>query len=600
MARAAARAFFCTAALAFLVAACGGPAESSLKTTVTYVGVTGGSIAYGMTQWPTGCNPNTPAGNTPATLQVLGAVLPSPFVVNMDGVVIGNPNLIVQAELVSTTPETIVYTLNPDAVWSDGVPITAKDFIYAWQQQRGGLTSVPNAAASIAGYRDIGSVTGSDKGRTVTVVFRTPFADWQMLFANMLPAHIMEKAGWNPACTTVDPSIDLSGGPFRIASVSPTTIVLGENPRWWGTKPDVRTITVRSASSTEELAQWVASNFVQVAVPTTLTPAFLDEMTSLPGVQSAVGLSPTFLQLEMASGATSTLSANVRFAIALSVNRQALVNEQAAWAYADVEVASSHIYSQGQAGYHPAPLTTTTTAPGSAPTPSTPSPTTAIVQGGSVNFPITPDPAEVAALMGASGYARTAPGDWLNVLGQPLTIRLVVDDADSWAAATAPQLQEQLEEAGFAVTLSQVPGAGAAGQALADGAADAALIPRTSSPFLSQAVAWYTDLLGPPGQNGSQNWTNYDNSTFDSLVVTASQQLNATKAATDYMAADTQLWSDVVALPLFTEPSALVWSRKVGGVVTTAWSNSLLWYAQYWAVRIPESTSNTTPTLPNP
>ena len=45
-----------------------------------------------------------------------------------------------------------------------------------------------------------------------------------------------------------------------------------------------------------------------------------------------------------------------------------------------------------------------------------------------------------------------------------------------------------------------------------------ALIPRTSSPFLSQAVAWYSDLLGPPGQNGSQNWTNYDNSTFDSLV----------------------------------------------------------------------------------
>ena len=41
---------------------------------------------------------------------VLGAVLPSPFVVNMDGVVTGNPNLIVQAELVSTTPETIVYT----------------------------------------------------------------------------------------------------------------------------------------------------------------------------------------------------------------------------------------------------------------------------------------------------------------------------------------------------------------------------------------------------------------------------------------------------------------------------------------------------------
>ena len=113
-------------------------------------------------------------------------------------------------------------------------------------------------------------------------------------------------------------------------------------------------------------------------------------------------------------------------------------------------------------------------------------------------------------------------------------------------------------------------------------------------------MAWYTDLLGPPGQNGSQNWTNYDNSTFNSLVVTASQQLNPVTAATRLRGGGHQLWSDVVALPLFTEPSVLIWSRKVGGVSQPASSNSLLWYAQYWAVRVPESTSNTTPTLPNP
>ena len=32
----------------------------------------------------------------------------------------------------------------------------------------------------------------------------------------------------------------------------------------------------------------------------------------------------------------------------------------------------------------------------------------------------------------------------------------------------------------------------------------------------------------------------------------------------------------------------------------TPTSNSLLWYAQYWAVRVPESTNNTTPSLPGP
>jgi ABC-type transport system substrate-binding protein len=111
-------------------------------------------------------------------------------------------------------------------------------------------------------------------------------------------------------------------------------------------------------------------------------------------------------------------------------------------------------------------------------------------------------------------------------------------------------------------------------------------------------LAWYTNLLGPPGRNGSQNWTGYSNGQFDQMVTTASQQLNPDTAATSYNQADTQLWDEMVSLPLFPEPSALAWSRKIGGVVPTPRSDSLLWYAQYWAVRVPESTSNTTPSLP--
>ncbi len=114
-------------ALALLASACGGGGGGG--TTVTYIGVAGGSISFGMTDSPTGCNPNTPSGDSPGTLTVLGAVLPSPFVVNNLGVPTANSDLIVQSELVSTKPETIVYTLNPKAVWSDGVPIAAQTVV---------------------------------------------------------------------------------------------------------------------------------------------------------------------------------------------------------------------------------------------------------------------------------------------------------------------------------------------------------------------------------------------------------------------------------------------------------------------------------------
>jgi peptide/nickel transport system substrate-binding protein len=319
---------------------------------VTYVGVAGGSVSFGITQSPTGCNPHTTAGDTPATQLLLDAVLPSPYVEDGSGGLDPNPNLSLQSEVVSTKPETIVYTLNPKAVWSDGVPITAKDFEYAWAQERGDPTSDPTAVASTSGYRDIRSIKGSNKGRTVTVVFRTPFADWQMLFSDLLPAHIMEKVGWNPTCTSVSAAIDLSGGPFKITHVSPQAVVLTANPKWWGTTPNVRTVTVHMASSTTQLAQWVRSDYVQVALPTSITPAFLDEMTSLPRVQSQISLSNTFLQLEMASGPSTRLSPDIRFAIALSIDRQALVARQVNWALSSVQVATSHIYAQGQSGYH--------------------------------------------------------------------------------------------------------------------------------------------------------------------------------------------------------------------------------------------------------
>jgi len=362
-----------TLLLAVLASACGSSSGGS-GTTVTYVGVAGRAISFGMTESPTGCNPNTAAGDTPGTQTVLAGVLPSPFVVNAAGASSPNGSLIVSSEVVDIKPETIVYTLNPKAVWSDGVPISAADFKYAWEQQRGDPDDPTANAdiASIAGYRDIASVTGSNGGHTVTVKFKTTFADWQMLFANLVPAHVMEKVGWNPACTTVDPKIDLSGGPFKLGTVTPQAITLVQNPRWWGTPANAKSIVIHMASSTAQLGQWMSSGYVQVAAPTTVTQSFLTQMTGLPGAQSEVDTSATMLQLDMASALDSDLSPSIRFAIALSINRQDLVNQQVSWASPSIAPANSHLVVQGQLDYLPTSTgSPTTTIPPAPPTSST-------------------------------------------------------------------------------------------------------------------------------------------------------------------------------------------------------------------------------------
>ena len=72
--------------------------------------------------------------------------------------------------------------------------------------------------ASTAGYSQIKSVTGSNGGKTATVVFSSPFGDWQSLFGPMIPAHIAEKVGFNNGFQTFNAAVKVSGGPFEIQS----------------------------------------------------------------------------------------------------------------------------------------------------------------------------------------------------------------------------------------------------------------------------------------------------------------------------------------------------------------------------------------------
>ncbi len=68
----------------------------------------------------------------------------------------------------------------------------ADDFVYFWEKQNG--TIKDNDVASTTGYDQIESVEGSDNGKTVTVVFKNPFADWKGLFSGILPGPLRQGA----------------------------------------------------------------------------------------------------------------------------------------------------------------------------------------------------------------------------------------------------------------------------------------------------------------------------------------------------------------------------------------------------------------------
>jgi peptide/nickel transport system substrate-binding protein len=561
--------------------------------TVTYVPAVGGTLTVGIDQQPTACNPNTEAGNTAADRLLLEPVLPSSFLVSDSGTSQYDQAVIVQAELQSTTPETVVYTIDQQAVWSDGVPITAADFIYAWQQQRGVITGPdgsPPDVATTAGYNDIKSVVGSNKGKTVTVIFSTPYADWQSLFNDLVPAHVMEKVGWSPDCHTLDPAIDLSGGPYVLHSVTPQTIVLTRNPKWWGQPAKLDRVVIKEASDAAQLAHWLRAGVIQVAQPSSFSEAFLQAVTNMPYVRSEVNVSSTFLELEFSTLALATDSTQVRLGIAHAIDRQDLVNDVAGFSTISITPSASHIYSQTQNPY-PSP-------PNAQPI-NVETPTTTTVPPSSGVFPSGADLASSARELEAAGYFRIGTGPWTDATGKPLVLRLVVDGADAWAQNTATLLVDQLSRAGITVEVSTASSAIAAGSALALGSADAALLPLTTGPYTTQTSAWYTPILGSTGEAGSQDWTDYDSTKVNELFTEAMEELDPLTAEPFYAQADQLLWTDMVALPLFAEPTVLAWSDFTTGIGPNPFGPGLLWQLETWGLQTAEPLSYTgTPTLP--
>ncbi len=77
------------------------------------------------------------ASNTYDQAQIMNGLIPNAFILNPDLSVTLNKDLLVSAEQTSTSPQTIVYHIQPNAVWNDGTPISADDFIYTWHFQDG-------------------------------------------------------------------------------------------------------------------------------------------------------------------------------------------------------------------------------------------------------------------------------------------------------------------------------------------------------------------------------------------------------------------------------------------------------------------------------
>jgi peptide/nickel transport system substrate-binding protein len=551
---------------------------------------------------PTNFNPSTPKGANSVTQMVMEQVWPQAFVVDPEFEA-ETQGFIDSAEVVGLRPMTVSYVIDPKATWSDGYPITAADFVYNWQQRL--LTGAQLASAGVlAGYRDILSIAGSNGGKTVTVIFKSAYADWEGLFANLVPAHIAEKSGWSTAFAGFDPGDVISGGPFIISSVEPgKRLVLTRNVKYWGPPAHLQSIVFLVEHTERDTLTGLGNGSVSIAQ---LPPAAdLDAMvarddTYAPQLSIATTATPDLWQLNFNLNAPVVDNPLMRQALALSTDRDQLVADSVGLDDPATSGAESRIFSDGEPG--------------------------AGSEGSSLGY----NPVGAAALFKALGYLPDQNGVLRdNGVGAPLTLTITGPEGDAVAEALELQLQAEWAACGVTLVIHNVTMTRLLSVALPEGRYEIALAPYVIPTFPSWAAIDYTDPVTPapapqstislhggsssPGTAGSGTgnawwWSVSTPQGTEPGAVTAGAVtrdvtgLNQTGVSTDFeqIMVELNTQSEAVlmskldgllthylpTLPLFQTPVSLVQRSDIVNVSESPTSAGPMWDAEDWVIEL--------------
>lgn len=113
-------------------------------------------------------------------------------------------------ELVSESPLVVKYTLDPEAVWSDGTPMTTTDMLLAWaigsgwfddatlDEETGEVTQGNQyfqLAGSTAGLDTTEFPEIDEEAGTLTLTYGEPYVDWNLVNLIGKPAHVFAEKG---------------------------------------------------------------------------------------------------------------------------------------------------------------------------------------------------------------------------------------------------------------------------------------------------------------------------------------------------------------------------------------------------------------------
>jgi peptide/nickel transport system substrate-binding protein len=475
----------------------------------------GGNLRLALSALPQNWNSLHNDGNDGDTGAIERPMMPRAFKTNAAGELSVNTDYFADVALTNSEPQQVTYTINPKAVWSDGSPITWEDI----KSQANALSGADKAflIANNSGFDRVEKVERGVDDRQAVITFKKHYADWRGQFAG--------NSFLVPKSVTATPEsfnkseldgITLTAGPFVVQSVDRAQgrVVLGQNPKWWGAKPKLDTITFSVLDNSALLPALQNNEIDAVGL------ASRDELktaSNTPGIaiRRAPGNSWSHFTFNGAPGSILA-DQGVRVAISKAIDRQGIATAIQNGLVENPKPLNNHIYLQGQDGY----------------------------RDNSLGF----DPAAAAKELDALGWKLN--GDVREKDGRKLEIRDVMYNQDVWVQM-AQIIQQNLAQIGVKMTIETKPGTGLFSDVIGPGNFDVAQWTWAGDPFpLSSLVQIYgynpNDLQGNYGRVGS--------SELNDLIEQTISELDPKKAIELANQVDRKVFEEGHSLPLMQSP----------------------------------------------
>ena len=474
----------------------------------------GGDLRLALTEFPPNFNTLHIDGNSADVGGMLKATLPRAFVIGPDSSTTVDTDYFSSVELTGTNPQVVTYTINPKAMWSDGTPLSWEDIASQIHATSGADKTF--AIAGTNGSERVRSVTRGVDDRQAVVTFAKPYAEWRGMFAGnslLLPKSMTATPeAFNKGQLS---SPGPSAGPFIVSSLDRTRqrIVLTRNPKWWGERPRLDSITYLVLDDAARLPA-LQNKAIDASGIGSLDQLTIARRTK--GISIRRAPTPTWNHFTF-NGAKGSILADpaLRHAVAEGIDRQSIAAVTQHGLSSNPAALNNHIYVEGQQGYED--------------------------NSGVVAY----NPEKAKQELGALGWKLN--GQFRERDGQHLVVRDLFYDAQT-TRQFGLIAQHSLAQIGVKLELSAKAGSGFFTNYINVGAFDIAQFGWMGDAFpLSSLTQIYAS-------DGESNFGKIGSAEIDAKIEQTLEELDPAKARALANEVDKLIWAEGFSLPLIQSP----------------------------------------------